>query len=571
MKTLKILRFLILAGIFSLTSCGTTTQYLTAEDPGTATIKIYKNNNSTSKDRYIAPKNVKIEHTLNSLNGKLSDSFVSNCPSVGDVNLLVIPVKMPQTNLFMNDEKRNQILSDLEIAFFGDTDEKLGFPSLKTFYKESSFNKLNLSGKVTDWYDLSELNIDTVEQISSETEDVIGDKILPAAVEWAKQTQDINISDFDSDKNGSIDAVYLIYDFLDLESYYDFIINNEPDIDDSAFSRDLTTITSSNSETELSIDEPVATTYTWMSFAELYKGYSTLDAGDRYELGKISHIKLDTHPLIHEQGRLFGLVDFASATDPSCHPTGKSTIMDESVGELDSYSKLILGWITPYVVYGTSEILLPKANFADNCVIVIPTNYDEISQKVETAINQEKIDDFEYLFNPFSEYLLIDLYTPDGLNYYDAYNAPANFKQNCMQISGVRIYHVDSRIFKANLITSDLGTSINYVDGYEWDGKNLTKNQAIFCPISNSDIEESYYQLPEEFNFYERIRLLEANQINNFDNGAWVNETSFFDTSTNPFEIEKFGYRFFAGNYTFNNGNELPFNIKIETLKGVKN
>ena len=569
MKSLKIYRFLILAVFLSLASCGNTTQYLTAEDPGTATIRIYKNNNSTSKDRYIAPKNVEIEHTLNSLNGKLSDSLTSNCPSTGDVNLLIIPVKMPQNELFMDDDKRAQILSDLEIAFFTDSNDKLGHPSLKSFLKESSFGKINISGTITDWFDLNDIDITSVEQISSEKENVIGDKILPAAVEWASNTQNIDVKDFDSDKNGAIDAVYLIYDFYDLDSYYDFIVNCEPNIDNSAFSTNLTTITSSNAVTEFSKDNPAPTTYTWMSFAEFYKGYSVLNSDNRYELLNIENIKIDTHPLIHEQGHLFGLNDFASTTDPNSHPTGKSTMMDESVGDFDSYSKMILGWITPYVVYGTSEILLPKVNFSNNCVIVIPTNYDEISQKVETAIMQDKLDNFSYSFNPFSEYLMIDLYTPDNLNYLDAFKIPANFKQNAVQSSGVRIHHVDSRIFKANYVVSDLGTTINYVDGYEWDGKSLTKNQTILCPISNSDIEQNYYQLPEEFNHYDRIRLLEANQINNFDNDAWANETSYFDVSTEPFKIEKFGYRFFNGNYTFNNGIELPFNIKVETLKGV--
>ena len=117
MRDLKILRFLMAVCIFGITSCttGNDFKYLTAEDPGTATIKIYKNNNSTSKNRYIAPKNVTISQTYQSLSGKLTSELSFYCPSVGDVNLLVIPVKTPgDKNKWMDDGKRATIKSDIE-------------------------------------------------------------------------------------------------------------------------------------------------------------------------------------------------------------------------------------------------------------------------------------------------------------------------------------------------------------------------------------------------------------------------------------------------------------------------
>ena len=53
----------------SISSFTTSISYLTNETPGTATIRIYKNNESTSKERYIAPKNVELKYTYNSLSG----------------------------------------------------------------------------------------------------------------------------------------------------------------------------------------------------------------------------------------------------------------------------------------------------------------------------------------------------------------------------------------------------------------------------------------------------------------------------------------------------------------------
>ena len=62
-KILSILTFIpcLLCGCnngVSSSIVDTSISYLTSDDNGTATIKIYKDNNSTSKERYIAPKNV---------------------------------------------------------------------------------------------------------------------------------------------------------------------------------------------------------------------------------------------------------------------------------------------------------------------------------------------------------------------------------------------------------------------------------------------------------------------------------------------------------------------------------
>ena len=70
-------------------------------------------------------------------NGKLISSFASNCPSVGDVNLLIIPVKIPGSDFFMDDEKREIVKQDIELAFFGEESDRLGNPSVKSFLLHS--------------------------------------------------------------------------------------------------------------------------------------------------------------------------------------------------------------------------------------------------------------------------------------------------------------------------------------------------------------------------------------------------------------------------------------------------
>lgn len=59
-----------------------------------ATIDIFRNEGDAEKECYIDPRNVKITQSYQSLSGTLANNQ-SVCPSIGEVNLLVIPVNLP--------------------------------------------------------------------------------------------------------------------------------------------------------------------------------------------------------------------------------------------------------------------------------------------------------------------------------------------------------------------------------------------------------------------------------------------------------------------------------------------
>ena len=107
---------------------------------------------------------------------------------------------------------------------------------------------------------------------------------------------------------------------------------------------------------------------------------------------------------------------------------------------------------------------------------------------------------------------MIDLYSPDGLNKQDAFGPNLIYDRGFgVRSTGVRIYHVDSRIFKCTVVSYMGGQKLTYnPKNYEWDGGSIANNQLILLPISNQKIENMSYQLPEEFDFYDQIRLLEA-------------------------------------------------------------
>lgn len=526
---------------------------------GLATVRIYKNNDYSSNGRFVPADKVDLELNYNDLSGTLSNNK-SVMPSLGDANLLVIPVHLPGGNEY----KTDKVKSDIEKVFFGDKDDSsLGFKSVKQYYSEASYGKLNLSGTVTDWFDATTL-VSDVKDITSGTEGTIVNKILRGAVDWASSSQGINLKDFDNNEDGNIDGVYLVYDHLDWTTENYIQHESNPQFDSSTLNQAFWNFTYWDFYSESKNDKPSTSGFSWSSFDMMYTSYCERNKNDTPDLSDLSKIKLDSHTFIHEFGHLLGLEDYYSSSDSSYHPAGESTMMDQNIGDLDSYSKMLLGWVTPYVVYGTSEITITNVSKnSGNSVIVIPSNYAEISQSVEDAIKGNRIDKFRYTFNPFSEYLMIDLYTPDGNNEQDTYG-PYVFDRSAMANKvGVRIYHIDSRIFKCKVVDYMGGQKLAYVDGYVWDGQMLQDDEAILMPISNNMSESKNFQLPQSFDYFDQIRLLESSGINTFDkNGMMTNQTLYYSESK-PFDIMSYGYQFFNGRYTYDDGNELPFKVKV--------
>ena len=547
----------------------TNISYLTSESNGTATIRIYKDNNSPTKERYIAPKNVKMKYSYNDLSGILLNNE-NVCPSIGNVNLLVIPVHIPGDNTYYNEEVRK----DIEEVFFGDSydsESQLGFSSLTEYFYESSYGQLNFQGKVTNWFNLEEYtNIQFPSEITEGNDGTIVTEILEKAVDWAESFENIDLSQYDNNKDGSIDGVWLVYDHLDWITEYEIKKNSDPTYAGAGLNTAFWNFTGWDWLTVPNTNKPTTSAFSWASVSMMYTSYCERNTLGAPRLNNLSSIPLDSHVFIHETGHLMGLDDYYASDNDLYHPVGKSTMMDQNVCDLDSYSKMLLGWVTPYVVYGTSEILIPTATSSKHGVIVIPTNHEEISELVEQANIQGTTKNFVYEFNPFSEYIMIDLYSPDGLNEQDTFGKTIYGKDKGIETTGVRIYHVDSRIFKCTIVDTINGSLITYdSNNYTWDGTDLEGNEAVLMPISNQKIENSSFQLPEEFDNFDQIRLLEATQTNTFSNNGVASSSTLFTTKTKDFDISLFGYQFFNSNYQFNSGEEIPFKINVKTLKEI--
>ena len=534
-----------------------------------ARIDIFRNEGDEEKECYIDPRNVKITQTYQSLSGTLANNQ-SVCPSIGEVNLLVIPVHLPgETN------NTAQVRSDLEKAFFGqDDDSRLGYPSLSSFYQTSSFGKLRFQGKVTDWFDVAANTlIEDSDQLTTDgTSPYSVQTILREAVDWAIKTQGIDIDDYDANDDGYIDGVWLVYDRLD--TYTENALAGTSDFNNVFWNMSTCDYDDYKDEEEIERQRGWGrgtSAFSWASFSSLYTPY-TFYTGDKPNLDDLSSIAVSSHTFIHETGHLLGLEDYYAIDSAAYRPAGQYTMMDQNVGDFDSYSKLALGWVTPYVAYGPAEISLLSRYHDDKQVIVIPADYTEINAEVkrqaDLGVNSG---DIQIEWSPFSEYLLIDIYTPESLDYLDIGRVPHDRKKGPEE-TGVRIYHVDSRLFQFRLMSVGSYTDLIFdKDNYIYDGGPLAPNEYVALAITNSvgtgniDIDSALgEQIGVSFNAFDQLRLLASDCFDDYSLGQPMTGDDLFKEG-DRFDIATFGMTYFT-DYRFNSGSNIPFTIEVAAL-----
>ncbi len=389
-------------------------------------------------------------------------------PSTGDVPLLVIPVITPGDSAKATSQTWNNIFK----AFFGKSTE-LGFESLHSYYYRSSHKQLNFKGGVTGYFDPS--SVDSTYSTTSGYNSTSITKLPELALKWAKTTYGIDTTKYDSDSDGYVDGVWLIY----LHDY-------------DAYNTDtFWAFTSSNMATNGNVTSPVTNNFAWASY-KFIKGFAS-------SYGDTTNANLDAHVLIHETGHMLGLADFYSYGTSTYSPTGEADMMCKNLGDMDPYAKLLLGWITPYIVYGTTtdNIKIPSSLEKD-AVFIIP--YDS---KIYQTDENGKI-----LFNAFDEYLVLDYYSDKDLNASDY----ASYSAKHISGNGGRLYHVDARLGYAdmtNIVNGYCGFTLytNPDEPFTTD----TSSNSIYQYICNSDTgsrAEQTYSGKSSENCFDEIRLI---------------------------------------------------------------
>jgi M6 family metalloprotease-like protein len=434
----------------------------------------------------------------------------------GTQHILVIPVIL--TDYAQNATAANK--ARIETTFFGKNGEA-SWESVASFYAKSSLGKLDLQGKVTDWYDSGYSTTDLAKLTSTTTGYHPTWIVLRNAINWYKQTSNTDAKEFDNDGDGFLDGVWLVYSAPDYSH-------------NKALSKDLFwAFTYWDYRQNASVFSPIANVYGWASYDFMDTGYG--------EKGT------DAHTFCHETGHMLGLQDYyvteSLKNTTNYGPMANIDMMDGNISDHDAYSKFALGWIEPYAISEPTTITLKPAESSGEAIL-LPTAGG-------------------WNGSAFDEYLLLEYYTPTGVNLADASTVYPK-RSLAFTENGVRIYHVDER-----LATVSAGKS-GYVYAYT---DSLVYNQTTYTMRAHSNSNVSNLLDPND----RSIQELDCTKKRNFDTECDPetdkpynadNSTLFQDGDT--FTYAQYQNSFPAYHYSqkslMNDGSGFPYQIAFSGM-----
>lgn len=417
---------------------------------------------------------------------------MDSVPSIGHSKLLVIPVVIEGYEANATSIIREKITQ----VMFGQSDET-SWESVSSFYAKSSYGKLTLDGTVTEWYE-SGYSSSEIDNMATRGRDPVA-IVLDEAIEWVKTSQTgIDLTDYDVDQDGHIDAVWLVY-------------SAPSQLSDTFWAYVYWSFQNQNVR---NLASPTPYAYAWASYDFMYEGYGQNG--------------IDAHTYIHETGHLLGLDDYYDYDNESS-PMGAIDMMDNNIIDHNGYSKFALGWTNPFVVTGDADIELLPASTSGQVILLAN----------------------EWNGSPFDEYLLIELYTPDGLNQKDSDAAYPGNNVRGFTVPGIRMYHVDTRLF--NPSTNE------YVDSLA-DG--------VVIGAHNS---ESWSNLSQFKSSFKLLSLVDAAKNTRYLSSPLArasNNTLFKTGSSFVFNDYKSAFPRGSKN-TMNDGSSFPFTIEFTNVNST--
>ncbi|MCR4562706.1 MAG: hypothetical protein K5694_05865 [Bacilli bacterium] len=440
----------------------------------------------------------------------------------GDMNILVIPVKVKGDESVCTERARNRIYN----TFFGKS-ENTGWESVASYYAKSSYGQLNINGTVSDWYDCG-YTISEIDNLSKTYSGPNPDSyqgtwtILENAISWYKSKYTTKLASFDKDGDRLLDAVWLVY-----SSDY----NSSGTTTEWAYcfhDYDMMEEAADGNRNYLPYN------YAWASYSFISDGYGSS--------------KNDAHTFIHETGHLLGLEDYYVASRNAKYknycPMGYVDMMDANIIDHNAYSKFLYGWVKPYLVTDECEIYLRPSQQTGQCVLV-PTSKGSNG-------------------SAFDEYMLFEFYTMEGLNYQDSAKSYRGYYPKGFTQMGVRAYHVDARLVEITYSTT--GTTKAYLTGTP----TFDNYHAYLKAHSNSSGYNVYY--PE----YRNVQIIDATTRLNFDTELGIDGNPLTATNTvlfqngDVFNFERYKNSFPRYYYNkqslMNNGGTFDYNISFSGM-----
>ena len=327
--------------------------------------------------------------------------YLDGCPTTGSPAVLVIPVEFRDVTA----ASKGYSTDVLKNAFYknGATD----YYSVYDYYFISSYGQLDLDITVLDeWfrpqYSSTYYYTATYDYYGDDV--AIGDQlVLNEALAYLEGKMDL--SKFDSDGNGIIDAVILIntLDVGEEDFYWAYRYWN---------------IYTDNDGYYYEYDGVSANDYIWASYQFIHEGYNA-----NGETIYTDHSVMNTYTFIHEFAHVLGADDYYDTAYVGS-PMSDCDIMDSMLGDHNAYTKFNLGWITTSrLVVADSTITLTLEAFAKNGdTIIIANNWDD-------------------KLGAYQEYYVLVYYTNTDLNA----NGGGYFQRD-----GIVVYHVNASLYKEN-------------------------------------------------------------------------------------------------------------------------
>ena len=350
--------------------------------------------------------------TINNVT-KLGD-YKDGMPTTGSVKVLVLPVDFSDFTA----ESKNYTIEKLEKAFNG-TNGDTNYQSLHDYFYTSSYGKLDLDFDIyTEW--LRADNPFTYYENTTGTDvwggtgndsNATGEQLLLHELLQKLEAKGVNLKDYDSDNNGSIDSIVLINtapidqdkDLRWAYRYWNVLADTSSNIDNDVY--------------YYANDSVYANDYLWASYQFLHEGLELNGNFNNTEL-------INTYTFIHEFSHVLGSEDYYNYASGGVNPLDGYDVMDNSIADHNAFTKMELGWVTDSkLITANKETTLTLKKFTETGeTYIISNSYDE-SKGV------------------FQEYWVLQYYSNDGLNVGSDKTNFGLFSNN-----GLLIYHVDASI-----------------------------------------------------------------------------------------------------------------------------
>ena len=325
---------------------------------------------------------------------------IDGCPTKGSPAVLVIPVEFSDATA----ASRGYDLDKLNKAFLG-ANGTTDYYSVYEYYKIASYGQLELDITVLNsWFRPKNASTYYANQYENEDgyEYFMGDQlILDEALAYLAAIMDL--SEFDSDNNGVIDAVVMI-NTLDIGD------------DDFHWAYRYWNYYTDNDGHYYEYDGVSANDYVWASFQFLHEREG-FDDESYYDDTSLTN----TYTYIHEFAHILGADDYYDLSYTVAPLDGRD-MMDSGCGDHSAYTKFNFGWIT------TSRLIV-----ADSTVTVTLDAFEKAGDTIIIANN------WDAKLGAYQEYYIITYYTNSGLN---------AGEYGFFEEEGIVVYHINASLYK---------------------------------------------------------------------------------------------------------------------------